>query len=317
MVVTVTINPAMDKILAVDKFCQNITNRIQRQFDCVGGKGTHISMNLSLMGIRNRAVGVVMGQTGDEILHALESMNIEVRFLRLDQGNSRTNYVLVDKEGNCTLISEKGQLMEQAVVERLISHYSGLVESGDIVVISGDASNQRDTTLQERLIDIAVAQHARFCLDASGEHLAAGVRKKPFLIKPNLDELGSLCGRNLVTEDDIIFALRQVQEFGIENIIASCGSSGSYALSSGKLFHIFSPEVEVKNTVGCGDALLAGILAGLEMGLPMEKNLRQATAIAAATAMHEATVGFDPAAAAKLEEKVEVLELPFQNSRNS
>lgn len=311
MVVTVTINPAMDLVMALDGFRLNVTNRVQKKFSCVGGKGTHVSINLSLMGVRSKATGVVMGATGDEILEQLALHDIDLRFIRLSDGNSRTNYVLTDSEGNCTLISEKGKMMEQDVIDRFVDHYSQLVERGDIVVISGDASNQKDTRLQEKLMDIASAKGARFCLDASGIHLEAGIRKGPFLIKPNLDELSFLCGRELDTEAGIISALREVNDNGADNIIASCGGDGSYALLDGRLYRVVTPRVEIKNTVGCGDALLSGIVAGYELKLSTVESLKKATAVAAATAMNEATVGFDPAVAAKLEAEVIVKELAF------
>lgn len=311
MVITVTINPAMDRVLVIEKFRPNVTNRIQKQFKCVGGKGTHVSINLSLIGIRSTAVGVVMGSTGEDILEELSAYNIDLKFISLKTGNSRTNYVLVDHEGNSSLISEKGDLMEQDIIERLIRQYSDIVGTDDTVVISGDASNQRDTSLQDRLIDIALSHEARFCLDASGEHLSAGIRRGPFLIKPNLDELGYLCGKELSTQEDIVTALNQVHKSGAQNIIASCGGEGSYALLGERLYRVISPSVEVKNTVGCGDALLSGIIAGFEMKLTDVENLRRATAIAAATAMNEATVGFDAGVAQELTERTEVTELHF------
>jgi len=311
MVITVTINPAMDRVLIIDKFRQNVTNRIKKQFQCVGGKGTHVSINLSLIGIRSIAVGVVMGPTGDNILRELSAYDIDLRFIRLNEGNSRTNYVLVDADGNCSLISEKGELMKEDIIEELVKKYEDIVGGGDTVVISGDASNQKDTSLLDRLIDIALSHNARFCLDASGEHLAAGIRRRPFLIKPNLDELGFLCGKELSGQKDIIAALMQVHEAGAENIVVSCGADGSYALLGEKLYRINSPGVEVKNTVGCGDALLSGIIAGFEMKLPDVENLKRATAIAAATAMDESTVGFDPAIAEELTAGVEITELRF------
>lgn len=311
MVITVTINPAMDRVITIDKFRQNVTNRIQKQFTCVGGKGTHVSINLSLLGIRSIAVGVVMGSTGDDILRELSAFDIDLRFIKLNEGNSRTNYVLVDAEGNSSLISDKGELMKQDTIEKLIRQYTDVISSGDTVVISGDASNQRDTSLLDRLIDIALLHKARFCLDASGEHLAAGIRRRPFLIKPNLDELGFLYGKELSEQEDILSALRQVHESGAENIVASCGAEGSYALFGEKLYRVKSAAVEVKNSVGCGDALLSGIIAGFEMKLSDVENLKRATAIAAATAMNESTVGFDPIIANELISGIEVAELSF------
>ncbi|HOQ07855.1 MAG TPA: hexose kinase [Clostridiales bacterium] len=309
MVITVTINPAMDIVMKLDNFRLNVTNRIREKFMCVGGKGTHVSINLSLLGVRNTATGVVMGTTGEEILRQLSGYDIDVKFLKLDEGNSRTNYVITDSEGNCTLISEKGQPMEDDVAEKFLAHYSDLVGCGDLVVISGDASNLKGTGLQDRLIGIAVSRGARFCLDASGIYLENGIGKKPFLVKPNLDELGSLFGSELKTEDEIVAAMKKVRENGAENVVASCGGEGSYALIGDRLYRVVSPTVEVKNTVGCGDALLSGIIAGFEMKLPAEEILKKATAVAAATAMDESTVGFDPLVAAKLEAEVTVIQL--------
>lgn len=309
MVITVTINPAMDKVFMMDKFQLNRTNRIQNQFQCVGGKGTHVSVNLGLMGIRSCAVGVVMGPTGDEIIQQLSIYNMDIRFIKLADGNSRTNYILVDGQGNCTLVAEKGQTMDQTVSERLVAHYEGLVGKGDTVVISGDASNQRDTGLQERLIQIAVKNNARFCLDASGEHLAAGIARKPFLVKPNLDELEYLFGKSISTEEDILSALMHVRQAGAANIVVSCGEKGSYAFLEGRLYKVLSPKVQVRNTVGCGDALLSGLIAGFEKMLSPVENLKQATAVAAATAMKETTVGFDSVIAARLREETRVNEI--------
>jgi len=309
MVITVTINPAMDIVMKLDDFRLNVTNRIQKKFRCVGGKGTHVSINLSLLGVKNTATGVVMGATGEEIIKRLSEYDIDVRFLKLNRGESRTNYVITDSEGNCTLISEPGQQFEKDVVEMFVSHYSELVGKDDMVVISGDASNQKGTGLQDRLINMAIARGARFCLDASGEYLENGIRKKPFLVKPNLDELGSLFGSEMKTEDEIVAAIRQVSANGAENIVASCGGEGSYALIGGRLYRAVPPAVKAKNTVGCGDALLSGIIAGFEMKLPAAEILKKATAVAAATAMDESTAGFDPSVAAKLESEVKVEEL--------
>ena len=195
------------------------------------------------------------------------------------------------------------------MAERFLARYSKLVGSGDLVVISGDASNLKGPGLQDRLIDIAVARGARFCLDASGIYLESGIRKKPFLVKPNLDELGALVGRELKTEVEIVAAMMWARENGAENVVASCGGEGSYAFLGGRLYRAVSPAVEVKNTVGCGDALLSGIIAGFEKRLSTEEILKKATAVAAATAMDEATVGFDPLVAAELEAEVTVTEL--------
>ncbi len=312
VIITITLNPAMDKVLILKDFSLNITNRIQEQFTCVGGKGTHISINLSLLGIRSTAIGVVMGDTGEKILHSLKSMDIDVQFIKLAEGESRTNYVVVDDEGNCTLIAEKGQLMSQQVIDQLLFLYASKVGKYDIVVISGDASNQSNTNLQDTIMDIAAQKGARVCIDASGEHLKAAINKRPFLIKPNMDELSKLLDRSIKTEKEILAAIKELyQQYGIANIMVSCGEDGSYFCSEGAFYRIIAPKIQAKNTVGCGDAVVSGLLAGIEERLPIELCLKRASAIAAATAMDKSTVGFDISILDELAQRVIVQPIPL------
>lgn len=305
MIITVTINPAMDKVLYVDEFRLNETNRIRSQFNCVGGKGTHVSVNLGLLGIKSIVTGIVRGQVGQDIISSLCSEHIDLQFITLEEGNSRINYVLIDNANNCTLLSDKGRMLDSAELDLLIRRYSTLVGEGDTVVISGDESNQK-RSIQGRLIDIAHERKAKICLDTSDESLINGVRSSPFLIKPNLAELRFLCGRKLVSQADIITAMKELADCGIQNIVVSCDSEGSLVYAAGRYYKVTAPQVPVKNTVGCGDALLAGVLAGFEQHLDMEANLKQATAVAAAAAMNESTVGFDSALISQLIDLVKV-----------
>ena len=305
MIITVTVNPAMDKVLYVDEFRLNETNRIRSQFNCVGGKGTHVSVNLSLLGIKSVATGIVRGQVGQDIISSLCSEHINLQFIALEEGNSRINYVLIDNANNCTLISDKGQMLESTELELLIRRYAMLVGKGDTVVISGDGSNQK-RNIESTLIDIAHERNAKICLDLSGENLINGVCSSPFLIKPNLSELNFLCGRELVSQADILKAIEKLADSGIQNIIVSCGSEGSFVYAEGSYYKVTAPQIPVKNTVGCGDALLAGVLAGFEQNLDIKTNLKQATAVATAAAANESTVGFSSVLISKLVDLVEV-----------
>lgn len=305
MIITVTVNPAMDKVLYVGEFRFNETNRIQHHFTCVGGKGTHVSVNLSLLGIKSIATGIVRGPVGQDILSALCSEQIDLQFIELEEGNSRINYVLIDNANNCTLLSESGRMLESAELDLLIHRYSTLVGENDTVVISGDGSNQK-RSIQDKLIDIAHERKAKICLDTSGQSLVNGVRRSPFLIKPNLAELEFLCGKELLSQADILVAIKELADCGIQNIVVSRGSEGSLIYAAGCYYKVTAPQVPIKNTVGCGDALLAGVLAGFEQNLEMKANLKQATAVAAAAAMNETTVGFDAALISQLADLVTV-----------
>ena len=309
MIFTITANPAMDKIFVLHDFRLNVTNRIDRMFKCIGGKGTHISVNLSILGIKSTALGVVNGRTGAEIIRELKRFKaIQIDFLRTRRGESRTNYVLVDGT-DCTLISQKGNRMNHEEAEFFEKKLDDLVKPDDIVAISGDISNGDSLNIQGRLMDITNRRGGRVFLDCSGEALIQGVKKKPFLVKPNVDELSYFCGRNLVTKQEILVGMREMSSCGIRMIVVSCGSEGSLVFSDGKYYNVIVPTVQIKNTVGCGDALVAGLLAGFEQKMDTIENVKRANAIAAATAMDETTVGFDLGIVDDLMQRVMVEEI--------
>jgi 1-phosphofructokinase family hexose kinase len=308
MIITVTLNPAMDNIIVLDELKLNVTNRIKRQFFCIGGKGTHLSINLSILGVRSIALGASFGNNGSRIIDELKSYkNIDVNFVHSDEGDSRMNIVLVDKEANCTLISQKGKALSDEILDELLERYISSVGPGDYVCISGDASNTNRPGLQHRLIDIAKQKGSRLFLDSSGEFLREGVKEKPFLVKPNVDELSSFCGREIGSESDIITAMKEMAAFGVPNIVVSMGKDGCIALAEdGRLYRVTVPDVKVRNTVGCGDAFVSGLLAGFENKLDMVTLLKRASAISSAAAMDESTVGFDPGLVEELAAQVGV-----------
>lgn len=304
MIITVTANPAMDKVIILNHLHFNMTNRILREFYCIGGKGTHISINLSILGIKSIALGVVYGSTGREIIHQLEQHNdVDVDFLYEDEGESRINYVLVDKS-NSTILAQKGQRIEQGTAKYFVNKLESIVKQGDFVAISGDISNCKIRNFQSKLCDIVNQKGAKVFLDCSGDALLEGVKKKPFLIKPNESELSYFCGRSLISEQDIIQGMMEMHSHGVLNIVVSRGDKGSIAISNGVLYRVTVPDVETKNTVGCGDALVAGLLAGFQQGLDFESNLKYSNAIATAKAMNEDTVGFDVSMLAELIDQV-------------
>jgi 1-phosphofructokinase family hexose kinase len=307
MIITVTLNPAMDHILVVDEFKLNVTNRIKKQFFCVGGKGTHLSVNLSILGVKNIALGVTFGIDGNRIIGELKKYeNIEVNFVHSDEGNSRTNYVLVDSHTNCTLITQNGQELDDKILDMLLERYTSTINAGDFVVISSDASNSKRKGFQNQLIEIAKKKGGKLFLDCSGEALKEGIKKQPFLVKPNVDELSYFCGRDLKTEEEIIKAMNEMATYGIPNVVVSLGKEGSLVLTNNQLYSIRVPEVDVKNTVGCGDALVSGLLAGFESNLDMTTLLKRANAISSAAAMNESSVGFDSGLIDELADRVVV-----------
>ncbi len=307
MINTLTLNPGIDHIFYFDRLEKNITNRIKSSAISIGGKGTHVSVNLSVMGTPSRAFGFSFGKNGKRIQDILAESGVEVFFTHGDEGESRDNYLIVEEETrDCTLIAEKGPCPSPGQLAAFFALLERHVGLGDDLVLSGDVSNFSDQDIYSRVLDQLSAKKPRVYLDASGESLRAGIRRKPFLIKPNLDELASLAGKKLVSHKDITDAILQLDKFGIEVIAVSLGSEGAIIRAGDRMYRAVSPRVRVFNTVGCGDCFIAGLLHGFENSFDMEDTIRYAVAVSSAKAESPVSVGFDMRRATALLEQVDI-----------
>mgnify|MGYP001060133698 CR=1 FL=1 len=306
MICTLTINPAMDRMIYLSEFSRGNTNRIERQHDALGGKGTHVSVNLGILQCKNRAFGIDFGETGLRIEEKLKNAYIDLGFLHYPSGNSRTNYALVEENGCCTLLSEKGKCITREECETLLVRMDEAVEPGDILVLSGDASNTEVPLFYIEVMDRFADRDVRIFLDSSSENLIEGLKRSPFLIKPNEDELGQILGRRIESETDVVEGVGRLAGMGIECIAVTCGGRGSYVWYQEELYRIHPLEVHVVNTIGCGDAFLSGMAFGFDRGLSFKETLRCAAAVSSATAESNSTVGFSPERAAALKDRVHI-----------
>lgn len=309
MILTVTLNPAMDLLLFVDSFAFNTTNRVTRTERCIGGKGTHISYNLADLGVANIATGIAMGRTGEELVHILEDVGVACRFYTPEGGETRTNYALIDGEKNCTLISTKGPELTKETLDAFLVLYKELLSGVAFVVISGDASNFTDSkgvSLQAALFEIAKQNGAKVLLDASGKSLEECVKRSPYLIKPNVHELAELTKLPANTEDEIIAAIESLSPYQISIVAVSMGGEGSLVRYGAHYYRVSAANVEVQNTIGCGDAYLSGLLYGMQNGMTPEQTLRLAAACGGTEAESERTVGLRKARVLALVDTINV-----------
>ncbi|MBD5133195.1 MAG: 1-phosphofructokinase family hexose kinase [Clostridiales bacterium] len=312
MVNTLTLNPAMDKILYIDRFQRDITNRAKRQLLTVGGKGTHVSITLQKLGIRNRAFGFGYGRTGQTIIRALEEQGIETRFFYSDQDDreSRTNYVIIEEaHGSSTTVAERGVEPTAREVEWLLDSLERDTAPSDALVLAGDASNFQDPLIYCRIMRRLKEKKARVFLDASGPSLKRSLEEGPYLIKPNRDELAELCGLAIQTDRDVLNALKKLERYDIPVIAVSLGGDGSVVKMGGEIYRVKPPKIDAVNTAGCGDSFLSGILYGLEKGLATEETLDYATAVSAAAAAWSLSIGFDEALRDSLLHKAKIVKL--------
>lgn len=311
MILTVTLNPAMDRLMFVDGFHFNVTNRIYRRENCVGGKGTHVSVNLACLGEPSIATGIAMGDTGKQIISSLEEHGVTCEFVYSEQGDSRTNYILLDGKSS-TLICEKGPEVSKEILGAFFEKYCALIGLADWVIISGDASNFSDSSglsLQDKLLATARENNVRVVLDSAGASLRSGIKHNPFIIKPNAEELAELTGMPTGTDDEVMSAVKSLSGCNIEIIAVSMGGRGSIVKMGSSFYRAGIAKVEAQNTVGCGDAYLSGLVYAVKNGYAPERALAFAAACGAAEALNPLSVGFDKNKALELCENIEVKEM--------
>lgn len=311
MICTLTINPAIDKLLFISKLNRDNTNRIQKSKKVLGGKGTHVSINLSLLGEENRAYGIGYGKTGAIIEEMLKNSRIQVEFLHFDEGESRTNYALVEENYFCTLITEKGRIIPQNVCRQLLNRILDTIGTEDYLVLSGDASNTELPYMYNYVMQEMKQKRPRVkvFLDTSSENLIRGLDQKPFLVKPNEDELSQIMGKSIASDEEVLEGIEWIKKKGIECVAVSRGGKGSIVAYKEEVYKVHPLQVNVINTIGCGDAYLSGLVYGFEKNMDFQDILKLAASVSAATAESELTVGFDVARVMQLRNKVELQKL--------
>lgn len=310
MIHTVTLNPAIDKLLYLNDFKKNVTNRLESVSDTIGGKGTHVSINLKLLGLDNNAYGIAHGRTGRKILELLMEYGIHLKFLHKEENaDSRTNFLLIENNGDCSILASKGTELTSEDIEDVITLLMKNVQEGDFIILSGDAANCPDADVYNTMIRRLNEKHPKFFLDTSGATLKKCITESPYLIKPNLDELSTLVDFPLENDADIVSAIETLGVYSIEIIAVSLGGDGSIVKTPEGIFKITPPEVAVRNTIGCGDCFLSGLIYGLHQNYSVEDTLRIATAVSAATAESNTSVGFDLNRAKELMPQVNIQQL--------
>jgi 1-phosphofructokinase family hexose kinase len=303
MIFTVTLNPAVDKILFLDEFRSSWTNRLTQTLETIGGKGTHVSINLKLQDVQSIALGITLGENGKKIQKMLKAWGVDVKFLHYDLPGmeSRTNYEIVENSGNiCTMLTERGPILPASITDDLLNQIKGLIKAGDMLVLTGDASNVEDTAIYSKLTLLAKELGGKVFLDASGHYLKEGLNSSPFLIKPNFEELCFIAGRELKTIDEIVAAIQDLDGFNIPMIAMTWGGNGAIIKNGHDFYRVDPINVRTVNQVGCGDAFLSAIVAGIEKNMNIKETLMTASAVATAVAESEITAGFDPIRAAEL-----------------
>lgn len=314
MIITVTMNPAMDETVLLDRLVHGQTNRVKMSRTDPGGKGINVSRVLRQLGSETLAMGFVSGSVGRFIEASLNELGIRDDFIHTP-GQTRTNVVIVEEaEGLNTTISVPGPETDPRFFVELKKRLRSRVEPGTWVVLAGSVPPPLPATTYADLIDLIHSSGGKAVLDTSGELLTIGIQRRPILIKPNQDELAQIAGRKVETLDEVLGCAREIQRAGIEYVIVSMGSRGAVGVSEEGAWLAIPPEIEVGSAVGAGDSMVAAVVHTLSRGGEFAEGLRLGTAAGAASAQSIGTQLAEKDDIFRLLPRVKLSRLPEENS---
>lgn len=306
-VLTVSLNAAVDVTYVVDGLEPGREHDVREVARFPGGKANNVARVTVALGHQAVATGFAGGPSGRFIEEALRSQGVLAEFVPM-AGENRNSVTIVDVAGrSSTLLREPGPPLTEADAERFLDQFRRLIRRVDFAVISGALPPGVPDDFYGELVSTAyrVAQ-VRCVVDASGAALRGVVPAQPYMVKPNLDELSEWAGRRLKSDGEILAAAQALTEAGPLVVAVSLGPGGLLLVSPEGAWRAVPPAVPVANTVGSGDSLVAGFLAGLLEGRSAEEVLRMAVACGTANATTRGVAEVDLTTVARLVRQVRV-----------
>ena len=282
MIYTMTLNPALDYVMHPLTLDMGFTNRSSSEELYCGGNGINISTLLKELDVPSIAMGIAGGFTGDYLLTELQDKGIASNFVRLDRGNTRINIKLNGIV--MTMVNGMGPKIPEKKVDELLERMD-VVRAGDTLVLTGSIPNSLPEDIYTQIMGKLAGRGIQFVVDAPGQLLMESLKAHPFLIKPNNHELGEIVGKVLTSDAEIVAAARTLQEKGARNVLVSMAGDGALLLDEqGQVHRIGCPKGKVVNSVGAGDSMVAGFVAGYLQSRSYAQALRLGTACGSATA---------------------------------
>jgi len=288
MIYTITLNPALDRTLWIQKVRDDVSNRILEEKSFAGGKSVDVSKVLKNLGVDNIALGFVGGFAGRELEGRLLNEGIETDFVRVS-GETRTNIIIHETgTGKQLAFNARGPEIKPDELMQFIEQLEKL-PCGDVVAIGGSIPLGVSPEIYRKIISLVKKCQAKVVLDVDGEALRQGIKALPNVIKPNIHELSELAGRELKGLDDVVSAARSINQQGVEIVLVSMGAKGILLVSDGQQYLAVPPNVNVESTIGAGDSSVAGFVSGLVQGKDLKQCLIYAVAAGTATTLRQGT----------------------------
>lgn len=282
MIYTVTFNPAIDYIVGVDDLRHGEVNRADEEQVLPGGKGINVSVVLSNLGIENVALGFLAGYTGDMIESMLHKYGLKTDFIKLHKGMSRINVKI--KSQMETEINGAGPEVNEASIQKLYNKLKKL-KAGDFLILSGSIPHTADNKAYMEIMEFLDGKGVKVVVDATGKLLFNVLKYKPFLVKPNMYELGEIFEVTLRNKSDVEVYAKKLKEQGAVNVLVSMAGDGALLIDeNGKVHEIEAPMGRVINSVGAGDSMVAGFIAGYQETGSYDEALKKGVAAGSASA---------------------------------
>lgn len=285
MIYTITFNPALDYVLNVENLSADDINRAESEKIYYGGKGINVSAVLSQLGVPSVALGFVGGFSGKELIRLMNEDRIQNDFIELNEGYTRINVkIRSSKELD---INADGPRIPEEKIKELFEKLEAL-QDGDFLVLAGSIPSSMPKDIYSSIIEKLQSKKIKIAVDTSGNALLNTLKYKPFLIKPNHHELGEIFGEEMNDTEKVIEYGKKLQDMGAQNVLVSRGGDGAVLIDeTGKIHIAEAIKGQLVNSVGCGDSMVAGFIAGYIQSENYEYALKLSVAAASATAFSE------------------------------
>ncbi len=292
MIVTITMNPAIDKTVDVDQFIVGGLNRIQSSVLDAGGKGINVSKTIQAIGGASVALGFVGGNAGKTIEHVLQGLGIKTDFVVVD-GETRTNTKVFSNNAPVTELNEKGGAITQEQIDALMAKIASYATPYTLFVLAGSIPAGVPTTIYHDITNLVHESGSKVLLDADGELFRASLPAQPDIIKPNREELAEYAGVAVedFTQDALLATAKTFLEDGIQLVAVSMGGDGALFLSKEASYKCEGLRVKAHSTVGAGDAMVAALAHSVGCKYNMEDMIKLCIATSAGAVT---TVGTKP-----------------------
>lgn len=285
MIYTITLNPALDHFLDVEELLVDDANRVTREGLYAGGKGIDVSRAIRHLGGESIALGFIGGHTGQVMVDLLKAEGVTCYFTPIAQETRRNIVITTPGCRTQTMLNSRGPVVRKEEWAAFLTHLTLLDLHEAYVVVSGSLPVGAPSDAYRQIIEAVQSRGARAVLDADGPCFKAGLRAKPFAIKPNVKELQRLTGKPLKSEPAILRAAERVQRGGVDVVLVSRGAKGVLLVGRQERYRAVPPVVTVRSTVGAGDSTVAGFVMTYAAGKGLEDCVRVATAAGTAATL--------------------------------